>query len=90
MTEFSLDEWLDSVSGKTVRVTATDTLGHPRLYSPQTAVTEEEIICPKCDDTRMLIKSPGETSGHCPVCGHEVVSALALGTSDQEEWEGFE
>lgn len=83
--KFDFDEWLESVEGKTVRVTAPDEnqLGHEaaRLFtSPSMYVL---TWCENCEDHHCLVKTDSnETVGHCPRCGRQP-GALELGTKQK-------
>lgn len=79
---FDMEEWLESVEGKTIRLDAPD--GFPELpacyYMPPWARPHEEFWCSECDQMRFPVFDDRETaSRHCPVCGNEP-GALELGT----------
>lgn len=88
---FDLEQWLESVQGKTVKVTTPDGLGAhaSKLVTRNTTTRSSMTLCPKCEDMRLLIED-GSVIGRCPVCGHQPKSMLALGTQSKEGWDGMD
>lgn len=83
MRHFDMEEWLDSVNGMVVKVTAPDrnTLGPvaSQLMSSRVPNEDNDNYCSNCDDYVRLVKKEGEKVGHCPKCGKEP-GLLELGT----------
>lgn len=81
--QFDLDEWLDSVEGETVEVTAFRGLG-PR---PGAKADHTPRLCGSCEEMVLLVATEDdEYLGHCPACGRQP-GALEMGTSSVEEWQ---
>ena len=79
------------MDGETIEITMADGLGGEAssLVTSLAAREAEMVLCPSCEDMRMLIREDHPT-GRCPVCRHVVRSALALGTESKEAWDSMD
>lgn len=72
---FDLEEWLESVRGKTIEVTDWDAEDkhRPDVLDSRGAGPAlhpaEPRRCPECSVDRMLVASSRYESGECPECG---------------------
>ena len=65
---FEYEEWVESVDGETLCVTAWDGTRAEHVAPAAAKVT----YCAECDEEVMLLLDDvigGETVGHCPLCG---------------------
>lgn len=65
---FEYEEWVESVVGETVRVTAWD----GTTADSDAPSAARPTYCPECDEEVLLLLDDavgGETVGHCPMCG---------------------
>ena len=66
---FEYDEWVESVDGETLRVTAWERTDAEHVASAAARAT----YCAECDEDVMLLVDDvigGEKVGHCPMCGN--------------------
>lgn len=81
---FDLDEWLQSVEGRTVEVTQTDGYGRVLGAMEPRGFRYYETLCGNCEEMVVLIRA-NSLIGHCPGCGR-TPGALELGTESVEDW----
>lgn len=65
---FAYEEWVESIAGETLRVTA---WGETTAESASPSAARP-THCPECDEDVLLLLDDvigGETVGHCPMCG---------------------
>lgn len=65
---FEYEQWIESIAGETLRVTAWPGTTVASLVPSAVQPT----YCPECDEDVMLLTDDvigGETVGHCPACG---------------------
>lgn len=83
--DFTLEAWIESVKGETIRFEEPDGLGARQNGFR----ARDPSICGECEEEVMLVAGERRIPTKCPLC-HREIGMLELGTDSVAQWQSYD